>query len=75
MSLPWEYPEKQGLYDPSYETAACGVGFVVNIDGESSPKAYFSTSVSASALVLLPTFNFWQGTFCSFTDIAELREE
>ncbi|XP_018022904.1 glutamate synthase [NADH] isoform X2 [Hyalella azteca] len=38
MSLPWEYPEKQGLYDPSYETAACGVGFVVNIDGESSPK-------------------------------------
>lgn len=37
-SDPWDYPEKQGLYDPSNETAACGVGFIVNIDGVSSPK-------------------------------------
>ena len=34
----WDYPGKQGLYDPRYETAACGVGFVVNIDGEASAK-------------------------------------
>lgn len=34
----WEYPEKQGLYDPALETAACGVGFIVNIDGEPSSK-------------------------------------
>ncbi|XP_042242518.1 glutamate synthase [NADH], amyloplastic-like isoform X2 [Homarus americanus] len=34
----WEYPPAQGLYDPSYESAACGVGFVVNIDGVASAK-------------------------------------
>ena len=37
-SQPWEYPAKQALYDPARETAACGVGFIVNIDGEESPK-------------------------------------
>ncbi|XP_076062641.1 uncharacterized protein LOC143037891 [Oratosquilla oratoria] len=36
-SPPWDYPEKQGLYDPSYEKSACGVGFIVNIDGNTSP--------------------------------------
>ncbi|XP_071536685.1 uncharacterized protein [Panulirus ornatus] len=34
----WEYPPAQGLYDPSYETAACGVGFIVHIDGVASSK-------------------------------------
>ncbi len=29
-------PEKQGLYDPSYEKDACGIGFVVNIKGTKS---------------------------------------
>jgi glutamate synthase (ferredoxin) len=29
-------PPKQGLYDPSFERDACGVGFVVNIQGERS---------------------------------------
>jgi len=29
-------PKKQGLYDPSFEHDACGVGFVVNIKGEKS---------------------------------------
>lgn len=29
-------PLKQGLYDPSYEHDACGMGFVVNIKGEKS---------------------------------------
>jgi glutamate synthase (ferredoxin) len=29
-------PPKQGLYDPSHERDACGVGFVVNIKGERS---------------------------------------
>ena len=32
------YPEKQGLYDPAYETDACGIGFVVNIRGRKSHK-------------------------------------
>jgi len=26
-------PRKQALYDPQFESDACGVGFVVNIDG------------------------------------------
>ncbi|MFZ7120179.1 MAG: glutamate synthase large subunit [Eubacteriaceae bacterium] len=29
-------PKKQGLYDPSFEHDACGMGFVVNIKGEKS---------------------------------------
>ena len=31
-------PEKQGLYDPRFESEACGVGFVVSIDGIKSHK-------------------------------------
>ncbi|MCU0652425.1 MAG: glutamate synthase large subunit [Candidatus Omnitrophica bacterium] len=30
------YPEKQGLYDPSFEHDACGVGFVCQIKGVAS---------------------------------------
>ena len=30
------FPAAQGLYDPGYEHDACGVGFVVNIDGTKS---------------------------------------
>ena len=29
-------PPKQGLYDPTFEHDACGIGFVVNIKGEKS---------------------------------------
>jgi glutamate synthase (NADPH/NADH) large chain len=29
-------PQKQGLYDPRFEHDACGIGFVVNIDGQKS---------------------------------------
>ena len=32
------YPEKQGLYEPPYESDACGIGFVVNIKGRKSHK-------------------------------------
>ncbi|MBF0253196.1 MAG: glutamate synthase large subunit [Candidatus Omnitrophica bacterium] len=31
-----DLPKKQGLYDPSYEHDACGVGVVCNINGECS---------------------------------------
>jgi len=31
-------PRKQALYDPQFERDACGVGFVVNIDGIRSQK-------------------------------------
>jgi glutamate synthase (ferredoxin) len=30
------WPRPQGLYDPSYEKDACGIGFVANISGEKS---------------------------------------
>ena len=31
-----DLPEPQGLYDPSFEHDACGIGFVVNIKGKKS---------------------------------------
>ncbi len=34
----WRLPVADGLYDPSNERAACGVGFVVNIDGRRNHK-------------------------------------
>ena len=41
-------PEKQGLYDPSFERDACGVGFVAHIKGIPSHQimedAYFLNS-------------------------------
>lgn len=33
-----QYPEKQGMYDPSLEHDSCGVGFLCNIKGEKSHK-------------------------------------
>ncbi len=30
------YPQKQGLYDPAFEHDACGMGFVVKVNGEKS---------------------------------------
>jgi len=33
MSYP---PPKQGLYDPQYEHDSCGMGFIVNLDGQRS---------------------------------------
>lgn len=36
--MKWLAPGKQGLYDPYYEHEACGVGFIVNIDGKRSNK-------------------------------------
>lgn len=36
--MEWEGPAKQGLYDPQNEHEACGVGFVVAIDGKRTHK-------------------------------------
>lgn len=38
MAEPWQLPPKQGLYDPSFEKEACGVGFIASIDGRRSHK-------------------------------------
>ncbi|XP_076386960.1 uncharacterized protein LOC100882019 isoform X2 [Megachile rotundata] len=34
----WSLPPKQALYDPALEKEACGVGFIVAIDGKKSHK-------------------------------------
>lgn len=34
----WEAPRAQGLYDPQNEHEACGVGFIVAIDGKRNHK-------------------------------------
>lgn len=39
-SLSWELPKAQGLYDPQNEHEACGVGFIVAIDGRRSHKVH-----------------------------------
>jgi glutamate synthase (NADPH/NADH) large chain len=36
MEQAGRYPNKQGLYDPRFEHDACGIGFVVNINGAKS---------------------------------------
>lgn len=37
----WEGPPAQGLYDPINEHEACGVGFIVAIDGKRSHKVHY----------------------------------
>lgn len=39
--MDWELPVAQGLYDPQNEHDACGVGFIVAIDGRRSHKVIF----------------------------------
>ncbi|XP_054735838.1 uncharacterized protein LOC129242928 [Anastrepha obliqua] len=36
--MSWQAPSAQGLYDPRNEHEACGVGFIVSIDGTQSHK-------------------------------------
>jgi hypothetical protein len=40
----WSGPAGDGLYDPANEREACGVGFVVHIDGVRSNKVRISFS-------------------------------
>jgi len=35
---PWNGPGPDGLYDPQLEKEACGVGFIVAIDGKRTNK-------------------------------------
>lgn len=39
--MPWEAPKAQGLYNPENEHEACGVGFIVAIDGKRNHKVRF----------------------------------
>ncbi len=38
MSESNQYPQKQGLYDPSFEKDSCGVGFIVDIFGKKTSE-------------------------------------
>ena len=46
------YPKKQGLYDPDYEKDACGVGYVVSIDGKASNKVRMFCAYTLKLLVV-----------------------
>ena len=46
-----DLPSPQGLYDPSYEHDACGIGIVANIKGK---KSYGIIDDAASARVDVP---------------------
>lgn len=45
QQLDWEGPPRQGLYDPANEHEACGVGFIVAIDGKRSHKVKYDTFI------------------------------
>ena len=55
-SKSWKLPKAEGLYNPALEKDACGVGFIVNIEGKSSRKVsyYFGCKT-----------NFREIDFCS----------
>jgi glutamate synthase domain-containing protein 1 len=40
----WHLPKADGLYDPAHEKDACGVGFIVNIDGRRNHKVLLDAS-------------------------------
>lgn len=42
----WEMPKAQGLYDPQNEHDACGVGFIVAIDGKRNHKVSVTKQVT-----------------------------
>lgn len=44
--MDWEAPKAQGLYDPQNEHDACGVGFIVAIDGRRNHKVSYKLSYS-----------------------------
>ncbi|XP_073951768.1 uncharacterized protein [Choristoneura fumiferana] len=48
--MEWEGPPKQGLYDPQNEHEACGVGFVVAIDGKRTHKIVRDAEVLAKRM-------------------------
>ena len=51
-------PPAQGLYDPSYEHDACGVGFICHIKGKASAK------IVDQALTMLENMNHRGGCGC-----------
>ena len=54
----YNYPPKQGLYLPEFETAACGVGFVVKIDGQRSHQVWNLMSVLCRVFIMFSKNTF-----------------
>lgn len=52
----WEGPPAQGLYDPINEHEACGVGFIVAIDGKRSHKVTLFDRTELVFIPLSPSF-------------------
>ena len=52
--MSFNFPEKQGLYDPQFEHDSCGVGFVAHLKNHevilSSPRFVFHMGISESNL-------------------------
>lgn len=51
--MDWELPVAQGLYDPQNEHEACGVGFIVAIDGRRSHKVIIYSKVNQQFELLI----------------------
>ena len=43
------FPEKKGLYDPSFEKDACGFGFIADINNEPKPVSYTHLTLPTKA--------------------------
>ncbi|KAJ6640798.1 putative cytochrome P450 6a13 [Pseudolycoriella hygida] len=48
--MDWQAPAAQGLYDPQNEHEACGVGFIVAIDGRRSHKILRDAQILSSRM-------------------------
>lgn len=69
MSSTLEYqglPPPRGLYHPQYEKEACGVGFIVNINGKASHKVSFFPSKP------IKDFSFLVASLCRQFQISQL---
>lgn len=72
----WEYPPKDGLYDPALEKDACGVGFIVSIEGVPSHKVCIYTECIACSVFYKyyhVTCNEWPTVFISILELHSCR--
>lgn len=49
--MSFELPKAQGLYNPENEHEACGVGFIVHIDGKRSHKLLRDAQVLSERMI------------------------
>ena len=49
----WTCPKAEGLYDPSLERDACGVGFIVHIDGKTTHQVLVDAQELSRRFVLV----------------------